>query len=231
MRVYIIYCNKLQCCVVHLTISVVFATMNKMGNSAIWRNVVAQVQNYSQQQFSALQNICFQTSFLSHKDTAKNRTVICSLYCDYYLQHQPQHCFVALSNNVPIGYVLCCVDANDFAPTMKKAYLPTVKKLNLWQWLTFNYQLKRQAKFVAMGYSAHLHIDILPEFQHQGIGTQLIATLFAHLESLGVDGVHLVCGQSNKSAIKFYQKCGFCQIATMPSCVVMGKKFFSEGAK
>ncbi len=192
---------------------------------------MAQVQNYTQSQFSALQNICFETSFLSHKDTLHNRTLICSLYCDYYLQHQAQHCFVAQSNNTPIGYVLCCVDANNFVATMKQTYLPTVKKLSFWHWLTFNCQLKRQAKFVAMGYSAHLHIDVLSEFQHQGIGTQLMNKLFAHLEGLGVDGVHLVCGQSNKSAIKFYQKCGFTQIATMPSCVVMGKKIFLEGAK
>lgn len=61
----------------------------------------------------------------------------------------------------------------------------------------------------AQDYPAHLHIDLLPECQGQGVGTALIETLIGHLREKKVAGLMLNVGNDNESAIRFYEKCGF----------------------
>ena len=59
------------------------------------------------------------------------------------------------------------------------------------------------------GYPAHLHIDLLPELQGQGLGRRLIATFTDALRAAGVPGVHLVASSDNAGAIAFYPRVGF----------------------
>jgi ribosomal protein S18 acetylase RimI-like enzyme len=63
-------------------------------------------------------------------------------------------------------------------------------------------------------YPAHLHIDLLPETQGQGLGRRLIETLEAALRDAGVTGLHLVASSENTGAIAFYPRVGF---APLPS--------------
>ena len=58
-------------------------------------------------------------------------------------------------------------------------------------------------------YPAHLHIDLLPETQGQGLGRRLIETLEAALRDAGVRGLHLVASADNTGAIAFYPRVGF----------------------
>jgi GNAT superfamily N-acetyltransferase len=58
-------------------------------------------------------------------------------------------------------------------------------------------------------YPAHMHIDILPEYQRQGWGTVLINRFFEAVKSLDTSGVHLDMVQSNVSGMVFYEKIGF----------------------
>jgi len=58
-------------------------------------------------------------------------------------------------------------------------------------------------------YPAHLHIDLLPETQGQGLGRRLIETLEAALREAGVTGLHLVASADNTGAIAFYPRVGF----------------------
>jgi ribosomal protein S18 acetylase RimI-like enzyme len=58
-------------------------------------------------------------------------------------------------------------------------------------------------------YPAHLHIDLLPELQGQGLGRQLIATLERALRDAGVPGLHLVATAENTGAVAFYPRVGF----------------------
>ena len=58
-------------------------------------------------------------------------------------------------------------------------------------------------------YPAHLHIDLLPETQGQGLGRRLIETLQGALRDAGVPGLHLVASAENTGAIAFYPRVGF----------------------
>ncbi len=65
-------------------------------------------------------------------------------------------------------------------------------------------------------YPAHLHINILPEFQGQGIGTTLLHAFLDRLRQCGVPGVHLGTSTLNPVSMKFYEQNGFTLLRESP---------------
>ncbi|MFF4536757.1 GNAT family N-acetyltransferase [Streptomyces aureus] len=58
-------------------------------------------------------------------------------------------------------------------------------------------------------YPAHLHIDLLPDFQRRGHGRRLMNTFLAALGARGVPAVHLGMVTANTAARAFYDRLGF----------------------
>ena len=52
-------------------------------------------------------------------------------------------------------------------------------------------------------------IDILEEYQRQGIGGKLMHAYISHMRKLGVKGIHLGTSEKNKKGVPFYKKMGF----------------------
>lgn len=72
---------------------------------------------------------------------------------------------------------------------------------------------------------AHLHIDILPEYQRQGWGRRLIGEVVRFLqEEKGLNALWLGMDPRNENARKFYYRLGFRDISGGPFGV-MGLKF------
>ncbi|WP_406369191.1 GNAT family N-acetyltransferase [Streptomyces sp. NBC_00647] len=61
-------------------------------------------------------------------------------------------------------------------------------------------------------YPAHLHIDLLPDFQRRGHGKALMNTFLTALHDRGVRAVHLGMVTANTSARAFYDRLGFHEI-------------------
>ncbi len=187
------------------------------------------IRPYQKKDFRYVQDICVATSSFASDDTPVNRALLCAMYCDYYLDNQSSHCFVAVDeNDIPVGYILCAVDTDDYQEKMAENYLPLVRKLSSKQYFEYNAQLKIAERYVRSGYTAHLHVDILSDYHRQGIGTQLVNALQDHLKALYVEGLHLVCSSKNEVARAFYEKMGFEDIDYIVGSVVYGKKFFIE---
>jgi ribosomal-protein-alanine N-acetyltransferase len=67
-----------------------------------------------------------------------------------------------------------------------------------------------------------LNICIHPEYQHQGLGTQLFDYLTQQLQTLNLNTIFIEVRASNKSALLFYQKLGF-------NLIDSRKKYYSNG--
>jgi len=56
---------------------------------------------------------------------------------------------------------------------------------------------------------AHIHIDILPQYQRQGWGKILIACVVEYLKGKDVDSIWVGMDPKNENAMRFYRKLGF----------------------
>jgi ribosomal protein S18 acetylase RimI-like enzyme len=61
-------------------------------------------------------------------------------------------------------------------------------------------------------YPAHLHINLLPRFQGQGLGARLIDLWLAKVSAMGARGACLATGERNPRAVRFYRAYGFTEI-------------------
>jgi GNAT superfamily N-acetyltransferase len=78
--------------------------------------------------------------------------------------------------------------------------------------LALHYRPERMLWPGLSSYPAHLHIDLLPPFQHAGYGRRLMETFFAAVAQAGAPGVHLVVLAHNVAARGFYDHLGFTEL-------------------
>ena len=186
------------------------------------------IRPYQKKDFRYVQDICVAMSKYADDDTPITRATLTAMSCDYYLDNQADYCFVAVDDNdIPVGYVLCSVDRDDYEEKMNELYLPLVRKLNSSEYFHYIAELKVTSRYVRQGYLAHLRIDILEDYQRQGIGTQLMETLENKMREMYVEGMYLICGEKS-SVREFYEKMGYEDIDFLSGSVVYGKKFFEE---
>ena len=213
-----------QICVIFCIQTAYLYRQNQHGGIAL-----IAVRPYKKKDFRYVQEICIETSWLKDSDVLAEKSALCAMYCDYYMDFEPEFCFVAVDDNdIPVGYVLCSANADTFHEQMTEYYLPFVRKLSGSEFFRFSAQMKWERQFVAHGYTAHLHIDVLPCFQGQGVGTALLQELLQKLKDSFVEGVYLVCAKNNKNACAFYEARGFDDIDYSASSVVYGKKLYVE---
>ncbi len=152
------------------------------------------------------------------------RNFLLNTYCNYYLEHEPENCFVAADeNNEAIGYILCAKNFDGFIKIFSEKYAERALHFKWLYRIAAIISVSEQKKYKD-DYPAHLHIDLLPGYQQKGLGRQLINALFDHLKEKGVKGVMLSVCIGNKGAIKFYEKCGFTRIKTGLTSIVFAKK-------
>jgi GNAT superfamily N-acetyltransferase len=58
-------------------------------------------------------------------------------------------------------------------------------------------------------FPAHIHMNLLPRLQGQGIGSNLLDTWFSAARRAGVKGVHLGANAENHDALRFWGSRGF----------------------
>jgi len=145
-----------------------------------------------------------------------------AIYSTYYIKEESENCFVLEDNSVVEGYILCAENYKAFSKKFRTIYAEDVKKLDKKSGL-FAKLLPIPYIIFGKKYPAHLHINLLPEYQGKGYGTDLINTLIKSLQQKGIKGVMLMASKENTGAIKFYKRNGFKIIISAFGGVVMGK--------
>ncbi|WP_203135705.1 GNAT family N-acetyltransferase [Microbacterium sp. JZ31] len=144
-----------------------------------------------------------------------------------YVTRHPDLAFVveALDGRV-VGYVIGTDDTDSFEDWFRDEWwprfaerFPQPESERTRQDGTVTYAYGRRAgaePYAGLGYPAHLHIDLLPEAQGQGLGRALIDTLVAALRSRRVPGLHLAASDRNTGALAFYDRLGFTRLESHP---------------
>lgn len=126
-------------------------------------------------------------------------------YVDYYPLCEPENSFVITDDGRPFGYILCSANFDRFFAGMEQHFKQSMNQLESGSFESF---IANQA-FLEMfkkDYPAHLHIDVLPEYQNVHAGSKLMNHLLEHLKSNNIPGICLGVSATRPQAIHFYTK-------------------------
>ena len=144
-----------------------------------------------------------------------------------YAVFEPSLAFIAEDEAGVGGYIVGTLDSKafeerleaDWWPALRDQYLAPPTELSPDQWTPD----QRTARFIqdpikipdelAEDYPSHLHINLLPRLQSQGLGRQLMNTLIRALREQGSVGLHFYVWPSNQRAVGFYQHLGFTMVS------------------
>lgn len=147
------------------------------------------------------------------------------MFCRYYLEKEPENCFVAVDeNDKPIGYTYGSSDYDKYQENFSE-YLKMVEEIESRKFLADALTEMYDHAIYKEDYPAHLHIDILPDYQSKGIGSRLIKAFCDNLREQNVKGVMLIVGSENEGARRFYERNGFTLLQDKPSGAAYGMKF------
>lgn len=147
--------------------------------------------------------------------------VLPDVYAAPYLSFDPTLAFVVDTGERVAGYILATADTREFVRRYRAEWLPAFVERHgdaepLHGVRAAGVRPERMLVPGVDEYTAHLHIDLLPELQRQGLGRMLVETLADALRARGVAGLHLVASSSNTNAIAFYERLGFVALPAPP---------------
>lgn len=182
------------------------------------------IRPYRPSDRAAISEICVKTA-----DAGADATGILTddelwgdLFAVPYVERHPDLAWVVeAEGGRTIGYIVATDDTDAFYTWFRDEWWPTFHE----RFPRSAEPVSREERMIDYGYTrmpgiepnavehpAHLHIDLLPETQGQGLGRRLMETLFAELTRRGVRGLHLGIDPNNTGAAAFYERLGMTRL-------------------
>lgn len=159
-----------------------------------------------------------------------------------FLVTESQNCYV-LEHPVirkVVGYIVCATDTIAYENEFENTYFPMIKnrfaelEAQGFEYLEENRKLLFFSQIQESGidltnYPAHLHINILPEYQRSGYGRMLLSAYEENLRKRRVKGYHLGTAAGNTKGLSFYNKHSLDLLHTTykdgkPAISILGKR-------
>jgi GNAT superfamily N-acetyltransferase len=193
------------------------------------------IRPYRAADLAAVYDICVRTADAGGDARGRYSTdrLIGDIFAAPYVTLEPEHAHVLDDGaGAAVGYVLGTADTARFARRYRDEWLPATDypeppepprtREESMLWLHFHPERMIEPQLAA--YPAHLHIDLLPEWQGKGFGRELIGAFLAGLHAAGVARVHLGMAPANTGARAFYGRLGFTEIPVGdPNVVYLGR--------
>lgn len=179
----------------------------------------------------AIVEICYRTGYMGEDLTGSgrfnDRRLFGLLFALYYVRYESKTCFVSIENGTGdvAGYILGAADSmlqqRRFSLLMIWRIAARALLCSSWRYpesfktlLHFNRTQRRMPPLrdIFEDYPAHLHINIAPEYQKQGMGSALIERFEKAMCASGARGVHLITSARNTKALPFYKRHGYAVI-------------------
>jgi ribosomal protein S18 acetylase RimI-like enzyme len=189
--------------------------------------LTSSIRPYRAADLPTLYDICLRTADAGEDASgtyrAADHDLLGAIFAAPYAVLEPELTFVVDDGHgQAVGYILGTSDTTEFAKRFRDEWLPTVGD----RWpapqgepatpgAEMAYLLHTPERMVRpdlAGYPAHLHIDVLPDFQRSGHGRGLMTAFLGALAAKGVPAVHLAMLATNTSARAFYDRLGFHEI-------------------
>lgn len=183
------------------------------------------IRPYRDSDLDELYRICLQTGDGGEDATSmvEDPRILGHVFAAPYGLFEPSLAFVAEDDAGVGGYVVGALDSRAFGERLEADWWPALRsrypappselprdRLNPDQ---------RAARFIHVpltipdelvkDYPSHLHINLVPRLQGQGLGRQLMNKLIRALAERGSAGLHFFVWPTNQRAIGFYRHLGF----------------------
>ncbi|NUO45073.1 MAG: GNAT family N-acetyltransferase [Streptomyces sp.] len=183
------------------------------------------IRRYHPDDRAALDDICIRTAHngLDARPVYADPGILPVIFAQPYAALEPDLAFVLDDGRgQAVGYILGVADTPRFAAEFRTKWLPLVADRYPQGsaapgspdelMIRLLHDPERMIVPELAPYPAHLHIDLLPEWQGRGYGRELMRTLLRALAERGVPAVHLVMATANVPARAFYDRLGFREI-------------------
>ena len=183
------------------------------------------VRPYTETDRDAVHLICVTTA--PHRVRSETRRFfVLKTMCDYYLDCEPENCFVAVStaedgSEKIVGYVLCAADCETYAQRYLNKYIPKLKEYSKLNARVARADVMLVGQFAAF-FPAHLRLAVLPEARGGEAGELLVQELVAHLTAQRCKGVCVILNKKNAEGGDFFKRCGFSYLRQISSYMAYG---------
>ena len=188
---------------------------------------MAEIRNYRPDDLDAIYRICLETGDAGKDATQiyRDPKLLGHVYAAPYGTYAAESALVLEDDEGVGGYILGPVDTRAFEKKLEGVWWPRLRviypdpsraKVESWSGDERMHYLihhpSRAPRRIAEPYPSHLHIDLLPRLQGQGLGRKLIDAWLSRMREMGSIGAHLGVGPANARAVKFYHAYGFEEI-------------------
>ena len=188
------------------------------------------IRRYRESDLAAVYDVCVRTADGGGDARGKYRSddLMPDLFAGPYVYLEPEFAFVLDDGERAVGYVIGTPDTAAFARAYRERWIPRLADRYPAppaaaatpatpatpdeEMLALHFNPERMIWPGLAAYPAHLHIDLLPPFQHAGHGRALMETFFAAAAAAGAGGVHVVVVATNTGALAFYDRLGFIRV-------------------
>jgi ribosomal protein S18 acetylase RimI-like enzyme len=185
----------------------------------------AWIRPYRDRDLEDLYRICLQTGDSGQDATSvfEDPRILGHVFAAPYGLFEPSLAFVAEDEAGVGGYIVAALDSRAFAERLEADWWPALRGRypapppglapDRWtpdqrvaHWIHDPFPVPDD---LAEDYPSHLHINLVPRLQSQGLGRQLMDTLVRALREQGSAGVHFFVQPANQRAAGFYRHLGF----------------------
>lgn len=181
------------------------------------------IRNFKPEEKKAIREISVQSSIFGEYTDQKllNEEIIADLLTSYFIEYEPQFCFVAEKDSEVVGYLLGSSDVQKMHKVVRSKIMPELVKKAFQSGLIFrapnlglmknvlNSYCKGEFKVpdFSQEYPATLHVNISPRYRGKMIGSLLVYHFLQILKEKQVKGIHF--GVLSEKARGFFEKLGF----------------------
>jgi ribosomal protein S18 acetylase RimI-like enzyme len=187
------------------------------------------IRRYEDRDHDAVYEICLLTGNSGTDATGMYASddLLSDIFAGPYVHIEPGLAFVVDNGARVVGYVMGTANTEQFVRRCRAEWIPMMEgryeeppdlpETVDDKMLQLHFSPEKMLWSGLDEYPAHLHIDLLPEYQGQGYGRRLVDRFFGAVASQGARGVHVSVSASNERAFGFYQRLGFTHREVMHS--------------
>jgi ribosomal protein S18 acetylase RimI-like enzyme len=155
----------------------------------------------------------------------RDRKLMGHIYSAPYANLQPDLCLVAEDDAGVAGFVVGAADTRawerrleqEWWPGLRKQY-PAPDQAQMAEWshdqrrIDMIHHPKAIPAVIVQSYPSHLHMNLLPRLQGQGIGWRMFAAWLVMAAARGIGPLHIGVNRENLRAIGFWRRLGFVEL-------------------